>query len=328
MDNSSHCVSAFLFAAAALMSFPGGAPAQSPSLDVNDLAKRLGFPDGTRAVIIHADDAGITHGTNAAVEQAFASRAISSSSIIVPAPWFPEIAAFARSHPEYDFGVHLTLTAEWEYLRWGGVSPAASIPSLLDGQGFLWPSAESVASHASPEEVKSELRAQIERARRFGVPITHLDTHMNSLMSTPQLTQIYIDLGREYHLPIVLWRPSPGRKTAAWLSPVIAAHPMKFINPVSIERSFPGPRGPVDDFPDHYRKFVLNDKPGEVTEIIVHLADNSDESRAAMGDGSFGASWRATDFRIFSGPEMRAFLKQQHVRLVTWRQLGKLAAGN
>jgi predicted glycoside hydrolase/deacetylase ChbG (UPF0249 family) len=326
MNNSSQCTFAFLFVAA-LMSFPGGALAQRPSPDVNDpVAKRLGFPEGTRSVMIHADDAGITHSTNAAIEQAFASGAISSCSIIVPSPWFPEIAAFARSHPEYDFGVHLALTAEWEYLRWGGVSPADKIPSLLDPQGFLWSSAESAASDARPEEVKAELRAQIERTRRFGVPITHLDTHMDSLMSTPQLTQIYIDLGREYHLPIVLWRPSPGSRTAEWLSPVIAAHPMKFVNPVSIERKFPGPRGPVDDFPEQYRKFVLNGKADEVTEIIVHLAIESDESRAAMGDGSFGASWRSADFRIFSGPEMRAFLKQQRVRLVTWRQLRDLVS--
>lgn len=261
--------------------------------------------DGARTVMIHADDAGITHSVNTAIEEAFASGSISSSSIIVPAPWFPEIAAYARSHPQYDFGVHLTLNSEFRYLRWPGVASSGRIPSLLDPQGFLWPKVRDASAHVRAAEAKIEMQAQIERARQFGVPITHLDTHMGTLLSTPELAQVYAELGREYHLPIM---------TASEYA----------VKPFMIRAPFPGPRGRVEDFPERYQKAILEGKPGEVTELIVHLGLDCDELRAAVDDGAYGASWRETDYRTFTSPEMHAFLKQHNVRLVGWKQLADL----
>ncbi len=292
----------------------GGA---SQSESQTDLAQKLGMPGGTRLVMIHADDAGITHSVNLAIERAFESHSLSSASIIVPSPWFPEIAAFAKAHPEYDFGVHLALNAEWRYLRWGGVSPADKIPSLLDPQGFLWDSAEAAAAHIRPEEARLELRAQIDRALSFGVPVSHLDTHMLTLLSSPELAKIYADLSREYHLPILIWREAQD----PWAKALADTAPSRFVKPFMVGRAFPGPRGPVDQFADMYKKAVLEAQPNEVAELVVHPAIQNDELVAAIGDGSYGSSWRDTDYHIISSPEMHAFLEQNHARLVTWKQL-------
>ena len=281
------------------------------------LGQKLNFPQGTRVVMIHADDAGISHSVNLAIERAFENHSISSASIIVPSPWFPEIAAFAKAHPEYDFGIHLALTSEWQYLRWRGDSPWDRIQSLLDQQGFLWASSESVAMHVRPEEARAELRAQIERALSFNVPITHLDTHMLALLSTPELAKIYIDLSHEYHFPILIWRLGPGERAAKWLKPLMDAAPTRFM----IQREFPGPRGSIDDFPDRYKEAILNGKPDEVTELIVHPGIEGDELNAAIGDGSYGSSWRAADYRAITSSEMHTFLRQNNVKLVTWKQL-------
>ena len=115
--------------------------APSVSSANSSLAEGLHLEPGQRALIIHADDAGVTHSVNQAIETAFNTGSISSASIIVPSAWFPEIAA--RSHPQYDFGVHLALTSEWRYVRWAGVSASDRISSLLDPEGFLWASAEA-----------------------------------------------------------------------------------------------------------------------------------------------------------------------------------------
>ena len=285
-----------------------------------DLAQKLGFARGTHLAIIHADDAGITHSVNLAIERAFEDHSLSSASIIVPSPWFPEIAAFARAHPEYDFGIHLTLNSEWQYLRWGGVSPADKIPSLLDPEGFLWASSESTASHVHPEEARTELRAQIDRALSFHVPVTHLDTHMLTLLSNPELAKIYVDLGREYHLPILIW-PEGANDATPWSKTLANTAPSRFVKPFMIGRAFPGPRGPVDKFADMYRKAVLDAQPNEVTELVVHPGIQNDELTAAMGDGSYGSSWRATDYQIIKSTEMHSFLEGNHVRLITWKQI-------
>lgn len=285
-------------------------------------AQALHLGQGQRALIIHADDAGVTHSVNEAIETAFKTGSISSASIIVPSAWFPEIAAFARSHPQYDFGVHLALTSEWQYLRWAGVSPAGRIPSLLDSQGFLWASAEVAAKNDSLDQVRTELRAQIERAKQFGVPVTHLDTHMDTLMESPELLQIYVDLGREFHLPILLWRDRSPSGRPRWLTSVLDGSAWRVVFPVEHGGTFPGPAGDLQRFPDFYRRAIRDMKPDEITEFVIHPGIDNNELRAAMGNGSWGASWRATDFRIFSSGEMHAFLKQQHVRLVTWKEIG------
>ncbi len=174
----------------------------------------------TRYLIVHADDAGMSHSANRATIDAMQQGSVSSASIMVPCAWFPEIAEYARTHPERDFGVHLTLTSEWKVYRWGPVAPRDQVPSLVDEQGFLWKNVKEVAEHAKIEEVEIELRAQIERAREFGVPITHLDTHMGSLAGRADLIRLYAKLGLEYDLPILL--PRQAARSIAESAPHLA----------------------------------------------------------------------------------------------------------
>src|SRR3954462_11372263 len=132
------------------------------------LADRLGYPPGTKLIIVHADDLAETHAVDAAAMNAFQSGAINSASVMVACPWFPEMADYAKSHPDADFGLHLTLTSERVYYRWGPVAPADKVPSLLDENGYFhhdWEHNE----HINPQEVEIELRAQIERALAMGV---------------------------------------------------------------------------------------------------------------------------------------------------------------
>lgn len=325
MKSSKMKAAVLLLAAGAIVALTSWTLAgqQPPTAPGPNVAGRLGLASGERALIIHADDAGVTHSVNQAIETMFEAGAISSASIIVPSPWFPEIAAFARAHPQYDFGVHLALTSEWQYLRWAGASPSDRIPSLLDAQGFLWASAEDAARHDRLDQVRAELRAQIERARKFGVPITHLDAHMDTLLESPQLFHLYLDLGREYHLPVLLTRNADPGKNPAWLNSAVAGSPWRVVIPFEHGGSFPGPAGDLSEFPDYYRGVVENMKPQQIAQIVIHPGIDNDELRAAMGNGSWGASWRGTDYRTFSSAAMQNFLKRQKARLVTWKQVGR-----
>src|SRR5713101_6125948 len=149
-------------------------------LNGKSLAEKLGFPRDAKLLIVHADDVGVTHSVNAATIKALDTGLVTSASIMVPCPWFPEIADYAKSHPDLDLGLHLTLTSERVYYRWGPVAAKDKVPSLVDENGYFhhdW----SATTRINPKDVELELRAQIDRAYAMGVHPTHLDSHQYRL---------------------------------------------------------------------------------------------------------------------------------------------------
>src|SRR5919206_3956466 len=109
--------------------------AVSTTASAATVQERLGHPASARLLLIHADDLGMSHAVNRATFEALEHGWITSASILVPCPWFPEVAAWARMHREADLGIHLALNSEWTTFRWGPISGRAAVPSLLDDQG-------------------------------------------------------------------------------------------------------------------------------------------------------------------------------------------------
>src|SRR5688572_20411963 len=170
------------------------------------LQERLGHPADARVLVIHADDLGMSHSVNRATFEAFENGWITSASILVPCPWFPEVARWARAHPNADLGIHLALNSEWTGFRWGPIASRETVASLLDADGYLPLLETDVVARARPAEIDRELRAQIDHARKSGVRLTHLDSHMATLFRTPEFFEVYRKLGSAYGLPVLVER--------------------------------------------------------------------------------------------------------------------------
>src|SRR5438445_9558646 len=152
----------FVFRLLATLAFSVAVCGQSAA-PPKSVAERLGYPANARLLVIHADDFGMSHSVNRAIEEALEKRWVTSASILVPCPWFPEVARWAKAHPDADLGIHLALNSEWTPFRWGPVSPVDKVSSLLDDEGYLPLVEETVLAKAKPKEAERELRSQVDR---------------------------------------------------------------------------------------------------------------------------------------------------------------------
>jgi predicted glycoside hydrolase/deacetylase ChbG (UPF0249 family) len=277
--------------------------------------ERLGYPATARLLVIHADDLGMSHSVNRATFEALEKGWITSSSILVPCPWFPEVARFAASHPDADLGIHLAVNSEWTGFRWTPVSPVDAVSSLLDRDGYLPLEETAVVANARPDQVERELRAQVDRARKAGIHLTHLDSHMATLFRSPELLKVYLKLGPAYNLPLLLERSGADRSPWAVTTDVDAL--------VDRVVSLDAPGAAPSEWPAAYEK-LLTPLPAGVYELIVHLAYDDDEMRGATWDHpNWGAAWRQADFDLVKSDRFREFLKTQGFTLVGWKELGK-----
>jgi chitin disaccharide deacetylase len=281
--------------------------------------ERLGYSASARLLVIHADDLGMNHSVNRAIFEALEKGWVTSASVLVPCPWFPEVVNWAKEHPDADLGIHQALNSEWTTLRWGPVSPKDKVPSLLDSDGYLPLETPAVTHNAKLSEVGTELRAQIDRAQSAGIHLTHLDTHMGALFESTDLYKLYQTLGHSYGLPILEAR-------AGTHAPQGVLPPAEEVLVEKVIEIEPGVE--AMDWASWYRKQLEPLGPG-VYQVIVHLAYDDEEMRGTTYDHpDWGAAWRQRDLDMVKSPEFHQFLKDQGFVLVGWRELAKALPKN
>lgn len=281
-----------------------------------NLSQKLGYPEHSKLLIVHADDAGLSHSENRATIQALKNGIVNSYSIMVPCPWFYEMALFAKENPHFDSGVHLTLTCEWENYKFGPVLPINEVPSLVDINGYFHSNRVNFINNAKPEEVKKELRAQIEKALRFGLQPTHIDSHMCSVGVSPEFLEIYINLGQEFNLPVFLNK--------------------QFIESVSLtDQTYDFKNELLTDVLHlgnytYFEKGELKNYYGEALDhvsvglnvLIIHPAFDDDEMKGiTINHPNFGWKWRQIDYEYFTSEESRLKIKENDIQLITWGQI-------
>ncbi len=281
------------------------------------LAERLGYKTTDKILIANGDDAGMCHAANLGTIEALEQGLMRCSTIMVPCPWFPEIAAYAKAHPDKDFGVHLCHTSEWDKYRWGPVAEKAQVPGLIDPQGYLWHSVEEVYAHATAGEALIEGRAQVRRALAAGVDVTHLDSHMGTLQLDPRYVASYLQLAAEFDLPVrMASQVTLARAGFPQLRDQFAAKGILFPDHFVYEEL----KDEKQDVKKFWRKIVGNLQPG-VTELYIHAAQPTDELKAIT------SSWstRSEEREVFAqDPELKKIISDQGIILIGYRPLRDL----
>lgn len=282
---------------------------------MNSLQK-LGYSADTKPLIIHADDAGLSHSENMATIHALEKGIVNSYSIMVPCPWFYEMAVFAKNNPHIDNGIHLTLTCEWENYKFGPVLPASEVPSLVDGNGYFYRTREELRKNALAEDVGKELQAQIEKALKLGLQPTHIDSHMYSVGSHPEFLKLYRDLGKKYNLPVLINRQL---MEMVGLNPDVNIEESDFI----IDKTYVGEFKYFDKggLADYYWS-VLDNLTGGLNLILIHPAfDDNEMKGVTLNHPNFGSEWRQIDYDFFTDEKTRLKLRENSIELITWKQI-------
>jgi hypothetical protein len=308
--------------------------ATHPQLKSQTYAEKLGYPAGTKLLILHVDDAGMSKESNEGVFQSTQKGIANSFSIMMPCPWVPEIFHMLNKSPNTDAGLHLTLTSEWNDYRWGPLAGVSQVPGLSDLEGALYKSVIEVVQHASANEVGIEIAAQLQRARKAGWEPTHLDSHMGTLFASPAFLKEYLSLGMREKIPVMF----PGghntliSKTSAGL---ITPAQAKAIGdqlwnaglPVlddlhNMSYDFKYPTSKISD--EALQELAVNQyirsfeslQPG-VTMVIMHCSVAGEHFEHISNSGTI----RRADWLAMQSPKLKKYFSENHIELTTWREL-------
>jgi len=301
-------------------------------------AEKLGFPKGSRVLILHVDDAGMSYDSNIGAEKALTQGLSTSVSVMMPCPWVPGFVQFLKTHPSIDAGLHLTLTSEWKEYRWGPVCGKSQVPGLCDSGGYFWPDVENVVKHASPDEVEKEIRAQLAKARSMGFEPSHLDSHMGTIFASADFLQRYIQVGIENHIPLMLpggkdhliqeetHAPDAQLKQLQFLGSLLWRNRLPVLDDLhnvsydwKIPLSIQNKDKELKEFKTQkYIEAFHSLEPG-LTMMIMHCTETSEVFSKISDSGPV----RKGDLLAMLNPALKEALKREGIILTTWTEVAK-----
>ncbi len=277
----------------------------------------ISFEKDAIYLMIHADDAGLSHSENRATVECLEKGSVNSCSVMVNCPGFKEMAAYLKKNSHFDHGIHLTLTCEWHQHRFGPVLSPSEVPSLVDDKGHFFKKRKTLLENARPEEMRKEVRAQIRKGLDHGLQPSHIDSHMFSLGISEDLFGIYREAGEELGIPVLINR--------GLLSDISGLDPNKVLRPGDFEIPFVH-YGDFSDFQQNrlgefYEKTLENLLPG-LHMILIHPAyDDVEMQELTIDHPNFGSAWRQVDTDFFTSARCREIIEEKKIKMVSWREL-------
>jgi hypothetical protein len=253
-----------------------------------------------KTLLIRCDDFGMSHAVNIAFKELMETGLKFSASVMFPCAWYQEAVDILKEHPEITVGIHLTLNAEWKNYRWGPVAGRDKVPSLVDSNGYFFPSrATFFANNPKAEEVEIELRAQIERAINSGIKISYLDYHMGTAVEKPEHRAIVEKLAREYGLAI-----------------------SRYFGEIDTESMY---SVDIDKKKDYLSGILEKIEAGKINLLVCHIGKDQSELQAMIDMNSFGlpemSKHREAELQSLISAHKNNLFQKNGIKLINYSDL-------
>ena len=255
-------------------------------------------------LIVRGDDMGFSNSGNLAAVKTYKDGIVRSVEVLVPSPWFPQAVRLLEENPGLDVGIHLTLTSEWDNIKW---RPLTGCPSLKDADGYfypmIWPN-KNYPNRAllqqkwTIEEVEKEFRAQIELAIKKIPRISHVSGHMGCTHMNEAVTALTNKLAKEYRIDIDL--SAKGVKSVSY----------KGASKTSAEKR------------KAFIAMLQTLEPGNTYLFVDHPAFDTPEMRAIHHVGYEDvAADRQGVVDIWTDAEIMALIKKKNIQLISYKDV-------
>ncbi len=286
-------------------------------------AEKLGWPKGSRVLIINSDDVGLSYAATQGSVEGLEAGIVTSVTMMMPAPWVIRFKNYLAKHPEVCVGAHLMLCNEWDEYGIEPLSGPKVVPGLTDEDGCFWDNNKLLLAHATAEEVETELRAQLERAEKMGIKLSHVDSHMWSVFQREDFAEKYVSLAIEKKLPMRLVQGVEGGYAAADDPVVVMSR--KFTQrvwdaglPVLDDLHTQSYGWDTTDKTQYFIRDIRNLKPG-VTEMVVHLTKPND----VIGVITANRTLLYGDYFAMTDPKVLRVIQEEGIILTSWTELKK-----
>ena len=262
----------------------------------------------SKTLLIRCDDLGMSHSVNMAFKELMESGLKFSASVMFPCAWYQEAVDILKQHPEITVGIHLTLNAEWKNYRWGPIAGKHKVPSLVDENGYFFPSrATFFANNPKSDEIEIELRAQIERAITSGINISYLDYHMGTAVEKPEHRAIVEKLAKEYGLAI-----------------------SRYFDEVDIESMY---AVDIDKKQEYLINLLSNLDSEKLNLLVCHVGKDQPELQAMIDMNSFGlpemSKHREAELNALLFAKQQNIFESDGIKLINYSDLIKqIGLGN
>ena len=252
---------------------------------------------------------GYAHAGNEAILKCYKEGIEKSIEVLVPAPWFPEAVEMLKQIPTADVGIHLTLTSEWDNIKW---RPLTDCPSLRDADGYFYPMIRPNKNYPKRSvvendwklaEIEKEFRAQIELAMRKIPRISHLSGHMGCTSLNDEVKALVKKLAQEYH---------------------IAQYDMSLMDSGVLMAGYIGAHITSDEKLQSFMKMLESLEAGKTYIFVDHPGLDVPEVQAIHHIGYENvAADRQGVTDIWTNPRVKSLIKSKGIQLIGYSDLGR-----